>query len=233
MMNGQTYLMNADELQIVAAASGMSTVMIFQPRVSFDRTRQIMAILRLIRDGFFIQDDSSIKISPKLAPLTKVLSESAYVNVIRTFDASTPPCCVYYNSRTDRFVLITTHHGKEDLYRLCIADPDDLADKLEELKMIPTLYDDQFAVGTMDPRELADIMESLDMKEGEPCLGISEDHITSTFERSATREYEFTAQLVVCSASPTWVTVSKKNQEYAVSYYCRDNVLKWLKGEEP
>ena len=69
MKIGQTYLMSSNELSLIAAASGMDSFLMFDSRAQHDRGTQMQSVLRLIADGFLINNGTAITPGPSLAPL--------------------------------------------------------------------------------------------------------------------------------------------------------------------
>ena len=69
MRIGQTYLLSSNELNLIAAASGMDKFLMFDSQLQNDRGTQMQSVFRLLTDGLLISKDSSITPSPSLVPL--------------------------------------------------------------------------------------------------------------------------------------------------------------------
>lgn len=224
-------LMTSDELQIIAAASDMHSVLLFQPTVSFDRARQIQAVYRLIKDGFFIQDETGLKMGPRLIPFAQIFKCTESVIVVHPAGTDTPPFCIYHDKVNHAFAIISPHENKDDTYKLCVVDEEGLMENLESLHILPVLYDDEFITHDLPDNDTKQIVDELGNElNRETLLDSIGGKLVSLFEHYSLAEEVCVESLIVFRSSPTWAFIVHSAEENKLSYYHRDKFANWLRG---
>lgn len=231
MKRERAFLMTSDELQIVAAASGMNSVLLFQPTVSFDRARQIQAVCRLIKDGFFVQDETKLRLGPHLVPFAQVFKHTKNVIVAHPAGTDAPPFCIYHDKTGHEFAIISPHENRNDTYKLCIVDEEALIEDLELLHFLPVLYDDEFVISGVSDNDAQQLTNEICAElNDENILDSIGENLVSLFEQYSLAEGSCVGRLIVFRASPTWAVIVRNAEENKLSYYHRDKFANWLRG---
>lgn len=233
MRQEHTFYMTADEIQIIAAASDMKSILLFRPDGLPDRTRQIQAVFRLIKDGFLLQNNGSLVIGTKLAPFVDVFKRAADVILVRPAETEAPPFCIYRDASVQRVVTISPAANRENTYKLCIVDEDMLVEELESLRLLPMPRTD-------DPDDMpelpdgiwpflaGDIVEESHSDKTNP----PDRHIVSQFDRFSLVETVCTERFIVYRADALWAVWLQSEKGGRAFCYCRSKFLDWLKGGE-
>lgn len=233
MRQGHTFYMTADEIRVIAAASGMKSILLFQTDDPPDRIRQIQAIFRLIRDGFLLQNNGSLVIGAELAPFVDVFKRTADVILVRPAETEAPPFCIYRDASAQRAVTISPAANRENIYKLCIVDVDMLVEELESLRLLPMPHTD-------DPDDMTELPDDIrpffagDIAE-EGCgnnADPADRHIISRFERFSLAETVCTERFMVYRSEAFWAVWIHNEKGDRVFCYCRSRFSDWLKGGE-
>lgn len=225
-----TFLVTSDELQIIAAASGLSRVLLFQTELPFDRSRQIQAVYRLIRDGFFTQDEKGLKPGPQLIPFIKAFKCAKNI-AVHPSGTDAPSLCVYYDESNHEYATISPCENKDDTYKLNIENEGALIEDLESLNILPSPHNGEVNLhGTLDEgiREKANEM-SAEWKRSSSFF-LSPENNASVFERYSLADGKCIDRLIIFRESSDWIAVVCNDVENRCFYYSRDELTNWLRG---
>lgn len=228
----QAFYMNVEELQLVAAASGMKNAVFFQRTGGGDRVRQIQAVCRLVKDGFFIPTGSALEIGAELVPFVQVFRHAAHAVIAYPFGTQAPPLCIYYDETSRKSAVISPAASRDDTCKLCVVDEDELMEELEMLHFLPVPHDNSFALHELpaDIRQLA-----LEIAAETECEGAGQPagEITgSRFERYSLSEKSCVQKCAVFQAASYWVVLTQSADGAQADCYSRSDFSDWLKGIE-
>ena len=229
MKRSRAFLLTSDELQFIAAASGMTRVLMFQPAALSDRTQKIQAVFKLIRDGFFIQKGNSIRIGANLTPFIEVFRQATNVIVARPADTESLAFCIYGDETAHEFVCISPHENREDTYKLSIADTESLMDDLETMRLLPVIRDD-FLINEIPNRERQHLFNESESGGDDGILAAIGEDLVAHFERYYLQNETCTESITVFRAAPSWAIIMRRAEEITFSYYRRNDFVRWLEG---
>lgn len=174
MTIGETYLLSYEELNLIAAASGRGSFLMFASAGQKGREQQLQSVFRLINDGLLTQTGEGIRPSPSLFPLLRAFKFATTAVAAKLSNCEGAPVCLYYGGRKNSFLRITPSLYKQDLYEVGLVELDTLLDDLESSRFLPVLHDQDPIHDAAVPDDLPDdLADSLAWK----------DNILSTFEK--------------------------------------------------
>lgn len=216
MRIGQTYLLSSNELSLIAAASGLNTLLMFDCPSQNDRGIQMQSVFRLLTDGLLISKDNAITPGPSLIPLLNAFKSASTAIVARLTSHEAAPVCIYYSGREKTFLRIVPHTQKTDTYEVNMIELDDLLDDLEALHFLPVLRDWQ-----TDNFEQPDDSTAIFDKSGDSTLSIFEKTDLSTKAR--------VSRASIVQSPSAWVLLSGLESNVERTVYSRDIFITWLK----
>ena len=212
MMQTHTLLLTSAELQLVTALSGIRRALLFQPAEPADRTGQIQAVCRLIRDGFLLQNDRGLAASPSLLPFVRALGRADTVTAARPREAGVPSLCIYHDRADREFAVICPHENRADTFKLYLSDEAALIDELEAVRLLPAPHDREIVL------------------RGAPDGPRGKDDLLVCFERYCLAAASCVDRLSIFRASPAWGIAICSPAGEELAYYHRDRFAGWLKG---
>lgn len=219
MRIGQTYLLSSNELNLIAAASGMDKFLMFDSQLQNDRGTQMQSVFRLLTDGLLISKDSSITPSPSLVPLLGAFKSASTAIVARLTSCEAAPICIYYGDSGEKFLRIVPHTQKADTYEVSMTALNDLLDDLEALHFLPVLRNwktDSFG------------------RQGDSTAIIDgpSDTSHSVFEKIDLSTQALIDRASIIQTSSAWVLFSGLESDAERINYSRNIFITWLKGEK-
>lgn len=228
----KTYLMSSGELRIIAAASGMESFLMFEPKPQDSRGVEMQSILRLVNDGFLISEDTSIKPEPSLVPLLYAFQHSSHAIVARLVSGEAAPICIYTNHLANSFLRITPHSLKEDFYKISIVDGALLLDDAESSHFLPMLHDVSFHSTPEADNSVGAIDDTPEQQMDDETLShLITTGLLSTFERYDLSTHVLLQKLSIFQTPFAWYMATHSEAGKRLKYYSRDEFAAWLKGE--
>lgn len=216
MRIGQTYLLSSNELSLIAAASGMNTLLMFDCPSPNDRGAQMQSVFRMLTDGLLIGKDNSITPSPSLIPLLKAFKAASTAIVARLTSYEAAPICIYYGESEETFLRIVPHAQKADTYEVSITGLNDLLDDLEALHFLPVLRE----------------WQTDDFKQQEDSATIFDgagDSTFSVFEKIDLSVQTLVSRVSITQSPSAWVLLSDLGPNAEHTSYSRNIFISWLK----
>lgn len=216
----ETYLLSSNELNLVAAASGMESFLMFFHPLNTSREQQIQSVFRLMNDGFLIGKGTTIEPGPSLIPLLKLLKQSSTVAIAKLSSCEAAPVCIYYDG-IENFLRIVPHVTKKGFYEVGIVELDTLLEDLETLHFLPALRG----------RQIIDYDSTIDNQWDNEVSSVSvKEPPLSTFEK-----YDLTTKMLIGKTSIVqtpfaWCLTSGPIASTKYTCYSRHNFASWLKG---
>ena len=217
MKIGQTYLMSSNELSLIAAASGMDSFLMFDSRAQHDRGTQMQSVLRLIADGFLINNGTAITPGPSLAPLLEVFKSASTAVVAKLSSREAAPICIYFCNSREAFLRIIPHAQRDEIYEVSTTALDALLDDLESLHFLPVLFDWQ--IGSLG--QLGDNSDVSDRLKDKP---------HTIFEKIDLSAKTLIGQVSITQDSSVWAMSTGLEPNIEHTCYSRDNFIEWLMG---
>lgn len=216
MKIGQTYLLSFNELSLIAAASGLNTLLMFDCPSQNNRGIQMQSVFRLLTDGLLISKDNAIIPGPSLVPLLNAFKSASTAIVARLTSHEAAPVCIYYGDSEETFLRIVPHAQKADTYEVSITGLNDLLDDLEALHFLPVLRE----------------WQTDDFKQHEEYATIFDgagDSIFSVFEKTDLSVQALVSRASVIQSPSAWVLLSGLGSTAEHTSYSRNIFISWLK----
>lgn len=140
-MSGQTermHLLTEEELNILAAASGIHGLLSFQPTQPSSQAERTAAVYQLLRRGALVPKGTKMDLSDELAPIFRCIREAGSALLLTPHDLSSPQLCLYCAAQEAAFWM--PHETKRNNLRLGWLGWEHLPGLLEELGLLPTSY---------------------------------------------------------------------------------------------
>ncbi len=217
----ETYLLSSDELNLVAAASGIESFLMFFHPLQTSREQQIQSVFRLMNDGFLIGKATTIEPGPSLIPLLKLLKQSSTVTIAKLSSCEAAPVCIYYGDIREDFLRIVPHATKKGFYEVGIVGLDILLEDLETLHFLPVLRGQQI----IDYNGATD--NSWDNKESSASV---KETSLSTFEKFDLATKMLIGETSIVQTPFAWHLASDSIADTKYTCYSRHNFVAWLKG---
>lgn len=138
MSSETSVILKAEELQIIAAISGLKSIALFSPNLKFERSAHVQALVKLIEDGLIIRSGNELRIGNLLAELSTVLNHADRIIVAHLESSEAPPICVYCSVSENLYACITPHGIKPSSYKVYTGAFSDLTSELEQLHFLPS-----------------------------------------------------------------------------------------------
>lgn len=218
----KTYLLSADELSLVAAASGIESFLTFFGPLQTDREQQIQSVFRLMNDGFFIGKGTTIGPGPSLIPLLKSLKQASTATIARLSNCEAAPVCIYYDDGAKSFLRIVPHAHKKGIYEVGIVGLDILLEDFESLHFLPVLRGQQIIDNKGAPaNQWEDELSSVAI----------EEQPLSKFEKYDLSTKMLMGEIGIVQTPFAWCMTSAPITGTKCIYYSRHEFTSWLKGE--
>lgn len=217
----ETYLLSSDELNIVAAASGIESFLMFFHPLQISREQQIQSVVRLMNDGFLIGKGTTIEPGPSLIPLLKLLKQSSTVTIAKLPSCEAAPICIYYGGTKEKFLRIVPHATKKGFYEVGIVGLEILLEDLETLHFLPAPRSQQIIDYTDTTANQWD---------NRVCSASVEEPPLSTFEKFDLATKMLVGETSIVQTPFAWCLTSTLIASTKYTYYSRHNFTAWLKG---
>lgn len=222
MSVGETYLLSSDELNLVAAASGIESFLMFFHPLQTNREQQIKSVFRLMNDGLLIGKGTTIGPGPSLAPLLKTLKQASTAIIAKLSSCEAAPVCIYYDDSGEQFLRIVPHAHKKGAYEVGIVGLDLLLEDFESLHFLPMLRDRQI----IDNNSVQD-----DQWDSEVNFVAVEEPPLSTFEKFNLSTKVSIGEISIVQTPVAWCLTQNLITGTERICYSRHSFAAWLKGE--
>lgn len=229
-MSGQTeraYLLSEEELNILAAVSGMNGLISFRPAQPPGPSDRAAAAYQLLRRGALIQEKTGVRPADALFPLFRTMREAGSAVLLTPRGSEAPRLLLYCAAR--ELVYLTPHETKQDSLRLGLSDYDGLPERLEEWGLFPPGC-------TAEPAGIAEFQEedipSLTLSAGPDDRpsdqGPPDESILTLLERLDVRKGTVQERAAIFRTPISWGFAAGSGETAYRPFACED-VLNWIK----
>jgi len=221
MMFGQSYLLSANELRIIAAASGMNEFLIFDTQPEPSKEQQVQSILRLINDGFIVSGETSLTPGEELVALLEMLNQATTAVVAKLLSNEAAPECIYYEESCRKFLRLTPHNLKKGTFEVKLVDKATLFSDFQCLGFLPELREEDVSSG-VETKWHADSEMSSNQSVDADAL--------STFDKYDLSQKRLVESASVGRLSYAWGLTTNSGGVTMCGSYSHCAFMAWLKG---
>lgn len=229
-MSGQTeraYLLSEEELNILAAVSGMNGLISFQPAQASSPSDRAAAVYQLFQRGALIQGETGVRLADALFPLFRAMREAGSAVLLTPRGSEAPRLLLYCAAR--ELVYLMPHETKQDSLRLGLSGYNDLPERLEEWGLFP-------AGCTAEPAEIAELQEkdippltlSIGPDDRPSDRGPLDESILTLLERLDVRKGTVQERAAIFRSPIFWGFAAGSRETAYRPFACGD-VLNWIK----
>jgi len=224
----ETFLMTSDELQIVAAASGIKHFLTFLTEGTQHRPLQAQTVLRLINEGFFVRNNTTLAPGKPSRPFLQILREAAFAVVVTAANRETAPVCIYSDAEKKKCIQIIPYEHRVNTFEISIFDPELLLRNLEQMNLLPASESGIFPQDEgkqQVPSEVICIDKQRDKKE---IYRSMQSGVLSSFDRYDLAAQKIVSNMMIAQSDFTWRMAFKTSDDIQISEYSRSRAAVWL-----